>query len=190
MFGRPQRASVRMPYAQFRLAERARPISAGNRMAAATALVHAATWRFHTKHATHSGQGPPTTALCEQGHARRPPAIDGAEERAASQRGEQVHHNAAARPAAQCCTCRAQRGLGKHGREWAGRGRHSGTGKHAGAPEATGPIGNPAIARRLRAVRACPTEHKSQNLRARFHKKSPKIRHQTLTALIVTAVAR
>jgi hypothetical protein len=171
MFDRPQRAFMRMQHAEFRLAERARPNSASNRMAAATALAHADTRRFNTKHAAHSGQGPPTTARCEGSHGRRSPATHSAEERAAAQRGEQVHCNGAAHPAAQCCTCRAQRGLGKMVREWAGRGRVSGASLHGGAPEATAAIGNSAVARRLRTLRAWADDDDDGNLRTRFYEK-------------------
>jgi hypothetical protein len=171
MFGEPQRAFMHMQHALSRLAQRARPNSASNRMAAATALVHAATRRSHTKHAAHGGQRLPTSAPCESGHARRPSATHGADERAAAQRGEQVHRDGAACPAAQCCTCRAQRGLGKIVREWAGRGCYSRAGMHASALVATAAIGNSAVARRLRTLPAWADDDDAGNLRPRFYQK-------------------
>jgi hypothetical protein len=171
MFGEPQRAFMHMQHALSRLAQRARPNSASNRMAAATALVHAATRRSHTKHAAHGGQRLPTSAPCESGHARRPSATHGADERAAAQRGEQVHRDGAACPAAQCCTCRAQRGLGKIVREWAGRGCYSRAGMHASALVATGLLGNPTTALRLRAGLSASHDAKTPNLVHKFVEK-------------------
>jgi hypothetical protein len=105
---------------------------------------------------------PSAPSLCRRCHRK---ASSGAA------RGEQLHRNGAAWPAAHCCTCRAQRGLGKNGREWAGRGRHPGASLHRGAPEATAAIGNSDAARRLRVLPPCADAPKYANLTARYTEK-------------------
>ena len=52
-----------------------------------------------------------------------------------------------------CSNCRAQRGLGKNGRELAGRGRHPGSRMRADAPEAAALLGNSIALDRLRLWR-------------------------------------